>query len=401
MRKLYFLFFLTFALSSTQAQTSIKWESDINAALTKAKAAGKQVFVYAYLEDCPACQSVKPYWSNQEVAKKYNEGFINYKLNLAVASQVKFLDERKLRMPSFPQFMFFDGSGNLVHQSDNVLPPSAQRINAVADEGLNPNEWSSNYKKRFEAGDTDPKFLFRYGKYSLFEKDYSANHKVANALFSIYPKENLGTIDSYIILKDLVTDVDNGFFQYWIKNINLAAELEKNHGGKAGGEKETLGKVINLSITNPISKEYSSEKLTRIKTYMSQTGFGEYADPMLWEQEMLAYLREGKKTEALEVGEKLSLKIAKNGPFLVNLVRGYNDGFSDDSYVTSAANWLKVAKPQLKENSHLAEYYYQSAKLNQKAKKAELAKKDVLEALKYAKLAKVNLQKFEELQKSL
>ena len=390
---------LTFWLISLVAfaQTSVKWEPNISQALSKAKANNKVVFVYAYLVDCPACQSVAPFWNNPEIAKKFNDGFVNYKLNLAVAEQVKFLNDRNLRMPSYPQLMFFDANGNLIHQTTDVLPPSIEKLIGVANEGLDSNQWSSNYKKRYVAGDRDYTFLKKLAKYSVFMKDFEMNHKAANDLFEMYPKNELNSISSYILLRDIVTDVDNGFFQYWIKNLNSAADIERNYGGKVGGEKESLGKVISFSVMDSSSRNFSTEKLARIREYMKTVGAEEHADIVLWEPELLANLREGNKNQALEIGNKLSVKSPVNGPFLIYVSKVYTDVFPDNQYIPWAKNWLKMARPLLKQNSYLADFYFESARINQKENNAIEAKKNATEALKYAKLAKSDTRKFDAL----
>lgn len=391
--------FFTFCVWSllTHAQNnSVLWQADLNQAMTKAKAAGKLVFVEAYLPTCPACQAMEPNFSKKEVADKYNAGFINYKMDLSKPGARKFLDDKKIYVPSFPQFFFFDGDGKIVHQSE--ARPTLESVLDVANDALDKNNWSSNYKQRFESGDREFNFLVKYGVYTRVIMDTLQNHKVANELFQVFPKEDLGSNLSWLATKKVVTDIDNGFFKYWVEHIPQAAELEKN-AGHAGQEMGIFGGIVQNSIFTPRAKEYSTEKLTYLRECMNKIQAGQYADTYLWEFETIAKIREGKPDEALKIGEKMVQKFGQNGPSLIFIAKVFNDNFKDNTYINTANSWLNTAKPMLKENNHLAEYYYELARINKKEGKTDLTMKNATEALKYAKLAKIDLKKFEQFDK--
>src|SRR5690606_30287405 len=107
---------LLLAITLSTARAQVRWESDIQKALEKAGASGKLLFVEAYLPTCPACQAMEPNFADQAVAERFNAGFVNYKMDLSVQGARKFLDDRKIELPSFPQFLFFDAESRLVHQ---------------------------------------------------------------------------------------------------------------------------------------------------------------------------------------------------------------------------------------------------------------------------------------------
>lgn len=388
------LCFFSFSLSGQ----GVKWQPDISQALAKAKEEGKLLFVEAYLPTCPACQAVEPNFLKAEVATKYNTNFVNYKLNLSIEGARKFLDERKITMPSFPQFLFFDGDGKLVHQGE--VSPSPASINAVADDAINPNQWSSNFANRFNRGDRDFGFLVKYGVYSRLTMDTLGNQKAADALFEIFPKEDLGTETSWAATKKVVTSVDNGFFKYWIEHIPAAAAYEKK-GGHAGQEMNTLGGIVQSTLFSKEPRSYNTPKLTLMRTYMDKIGATQYADSYLWEHEVNAKIREGKKEEGLVIGKNMAQKFGGNGASLIFITKVFNDNFPDNSYLPLAQEWLKKSKPQLKENNHLAEYFYEAARVDLKLNDKIKAKTNIQEAIKYAKLAKADTKKFEALQSSL
>lgn len=100
------LFCLLWLSTGVFGQQGIQWEKDLSDALAKGKSTGKLVFVEAYLPTCPACKAMDPQFQNADVAKFYNQNFINYKMNLSIEGARGFLDERKIEIPSFPQFFF-------------------------------------------------------------------------------------------------------------------------------------------------------------------------------------------------------------------------------------------------------------------------------------------------------
>lgn len=397
LKKIFLLLIIN--ISPVLAQEKVQWEPDIQRALEKAKASGKLVFVEAYLPTCPACQAMEPNFSDREVVEKLNTGFVNYKMDLSVPGARKFLDDKRIKLPSFPQFLFFDGEGQLMHQGE--AHPTPASVLEVAADALDPEKWSSNYKMRFDQGYRDFSFLVKFGSYTRLTMDTLYNLKAVDALYEIFPKENLGGSLSWSVTKKVVTNTDNGFFLYWIDHVPQAGELEKA-AGHAGYEMTALGLIIEQTAYSAASKQqYTVEKVDLLKIYMEKVGAGQYADMFLWEHRMLANLREGKPVEALATGEKAVGLFRENGPSLIYVTRVFNDHFPDNAYIASATNWLKTARPLLKENSYLAEYHYELSRLNRRAEDVAGAEKNAAEALRLARLAKADTRKFEALLKEV
>lgn len=385
-----FLFFFFLCSSTLYAQTGINWEPDLETALSKGKANGKLVFVEAYLPTCPACKAMEPQFSHGAVAALYNENFVNYKMNLSIEGARGFLDERKIEIPSFPQFLFFNGAGELVHQGEAMPLPEA--VVALGKEALNPASWSSNFVKQFEGGNRDFDFLIKYGTYARVAKDPMASKKVTEALWTVFPKEQVGGNLSWQITKKVVNDTENEFFRYWIEHIPEAAAIEKAEG-QAGQEMQVLGRIVQQTLFSQESKNFSSDKIKVLELYMQKVGAGPYADAFLWEHRVRAALREGYYTAALEHGVKAVELYKQNGAAILYVVQVFTSHVPE--YVPATLTWLQWAYPMLKENNYLAEYFYQLSVISRKRGNLEESKKYAEEALAKAKLANVNLEKFE------
>ena len=376
---------------------TVTWTPDITEALAKAKATGKLLFVECYSPTCPICQSIEPYFSTPEIAERYNADFVSYKLDVGVAEPVKFLNDKNIWLPSFPQFLFFDGDGKLVHQGE--VTATTESILAVAADAKTPEKRTGNYKARFDKGDRDFDFLVKYGVYPRLVKDTVENRKVANALFEILPKNEINSETSWAATKKVVTSVDNGFFKHWINQMPRAAEFEKK-AGHAGQELHSLGAIVQTSIAKD-GKTYDTKQLAQVKDYIRKVGGGEYADTYVWEYETLANLREGKPAAALAIGKNMAAKFGNNGPSLVYITKVFNDHFPDNTFLPVAREWLNTAGPLVTELNHKAEYHYELARLNLKGGDKAAAAENAREAQKLAGSAGTDLKKFNELVNSV
>ena len=386
------------AVDATINKNEVTWNKSIDDALAQAKASGKLLFVECYSPTCPVCMSIEPFFKKTEVATKYNSRFINYKLDVGNAEQVKFLNAHNIWLPSFPQFLYFDGDGKLLHQAE-VTPDIKSLVNAAETAEI-PEKRAENFKARFEKGERNVELLVQLAAFCRLTKDTATNLVAASELFNIYPKDQVGTETGWKITKKCVSDIDNGFAKYWFDHSKEAAAIETKEG-HAGNENNILGGIIQASLYSPRGQKYGTDKINLIKQYMAKSGAGQYAEGVTWEYETKALIREGKPEQALVIGDRMAAKFATNGQSLVYIARIFNDFYPNKNYATKAAAWLSKAKPLLKEDKFLAEYYFESAKLNQKSGDLAKAKADAQQARNLAAKAQVDLTKFSALLEKL
>lgn len=354
-------------------KTQITWNKDINDVLAQAKQSGKMIFVECYSPTCPVCISMEPFFKKPEVATKYNSNFINYKLDVGIAEQVKFLGDRNIWLPSFPQFLFFDSDGKLVHQADVVADVSS--MTKAADMALNTEKRSGSYAERFKKGERSVDFLMNYAAYCRLTKDTLNNTSAADELFKIYPQDQVGTETGWKITKKCVSDLDNGFAKYWFDHVPVAKAFESKDGHD-GNENNILGQMVQYSLFSPKAKTFSVAKINLIKSYMGRIGAGQYADVSAWEAELNALIRENKLEAAIGVGDKISKKFLTNGQSLIYITKVFNDLFPNASYAPKAKIWMATAKPLLKGDTLQSQYYYENARFNLKMGDKVAAKAD-------------------------
>lgn len=398
MKKTYLLVVCVLLTQFTFAQ-GINWEPDIETAFKKAKAANKLVYVECYLPTCPICMSFEPILKSAKVGEFFNNNFINYKLNGEKAEQVKFLNSKNINLPNFPLFLFFDPEENLVHQSE-AGEPKEDGVISIGKIALDPEKRASSYKKRYDAGERDLNFLISYAYYSRVVRDTATNLAVAKTVFDVFPKEDLNSPISWAVTKKVVEDIDNGFALYWFDHLQEAKNFEAA-GGHAGGEQNIFGVIIQSSLYSQRGQAYSSAKINKIKEYMNKVGFGQYAEGATWQFEAKALVREGQTGKAMVVVDNFAKKLATNGAAQTFIASYVLDITTDKTYVPQAEKYLAVARPLLKDNAQLTEYYYQSARVKQRKGDIVTAKKDLLEAKKYATLGKIDLKKINDLEAGL
>ncbi len=380
--------------TKTVNTNAVSWYKSIEQAMADAKAQNKMLFVECFTPTCPICMSMEPIFKKPEVIKKYNSDFINYKLDVGIAEQVKFLTSKNIVLASFPQFLYFDANGTLVHQADVVADPKS--FITAADNAQNTATRSASFKERFAKGERGLDFLINYAAFARLSKDTLANFAAADEIFKIYPKDQLSSETSWKIAKKCVTDLDNGFAQHWFKNVATAAAFEKKDGHD-GAEMNILGTMIQFCLYGQKGKTYSVAKLQEVKKYMGIANAGQYADVATWELEARALIRENRGKDALALGERIFTKFKDNPASLIYIAKVFNDDYKDNTYGPTMKKWLERIKVVVKEETNLVDYYFESARYSKKMGDLEGAKNAATQGRTLAAKLKTDLGRFNDL----
>jgi thioredoxin 1 len=99
-------------------------------ALDEAKASGKIIFIDAYTDWCGPCKVMsKNVFTNPDVAKVFNEKFINLKIEMEKNSDGPEI-ARLYKVSAYPTLIFVDGSGRAVKKA--IGYKSAEELIAIA-----------------------------------------------------------------------------------------------------------------------------------------------------------------------------------------------------------------------------------------------------------------------------
>ena len=297
-RPFYILLFFLHSAVYTDAQ-GVNFQPTLQTAFEKATEQNKLVFIEYYNADCPVCKKLEPVFSDTALAKFYNQHFINYKLNTENIKKEDslFMDHTGLKLETVPWFIFFSSNKDFVHYS-GTKPEIAYLIN-IGNTALNPDERSASLAGKYTAGDRSIKTLYAYSNLLQLYKNDSLRTIIADELFNVFPKEQLGTEKSYVITKNAVTSIDNGFFRYWINHTNDIKVLEKN--AASAHPVNVLGNILLKSINSAERKNWGLQKINTVKEMIVKSRLGSDPDAFFWEQEAALLVNEKRTTEALQL----------------------------------------------------------------------------------------------------
>ncbi len=289
---------ILFLLSSIQwiYSQSVQFEKSIATAFEKAKANNKIVFIEYYNTDCSICKSIEPLFDNPEIAAFYNSNFVNYKMNLKnglKGPDSLFMAQTKLKFSGVPFFLFFDYSKNFIHYSG--AKNDVNYILNIGKKALNKEERLGNVENKYNAGDRSIKTLYSYTDLLQLQQDYAMANKVTSQLYEVYPKQNLSSHQSYLILKNAVTSIDNGFFKYWYENKDKLTGFEK--GSNSGTEIKLLEQIVIQSIRNE-KQDWDLSKIKEVKQMTVNLGMSKDGNDFLWEDEVSLLLKYKENDEA-------------------------------------------------------------------------------------------------------
>ena len=255
----------------------LQFEKNLSGAFEKAKLERKPVFIEYYNSDCPVCIKVsKLFDTNEKVADFYSKSFVNYRIDTHEMSKSDslFIVSTKLSFTSIPYFLFFDSNENLLHVS--AINVDADALISTGVKALNPTERTSGLAYKYRKGDRSIKTLYAYSQLVQLYNNDSLATVLADDLYKSFPKSDLGNKKSYTITKNCVNSIENGFFKFWIKNLDKLDEVEsEKHKGEG---KEMLGEIVRKSIFSKERKNWSQKKIAEVKKYILLTGLSKNPD---------------------------------------------------------------------------------------------------------------------------
>jgi len=215
MKKIFLLpLFVSGLLINAQTKQIIFETGLVSAALDKAKKENKLVFIDAYTTWCGPCKSMaKNVFTNDTVADYFNKTFINYKMDMEKGEGVEFA--KKYQVKCYPNLLFIDGDGNLIHRGAGGLAP--RFFIELASNSLNPDKAFTSQKNNIEKAGINESNVLSYVQMMAnscldpFEpvKNYLAKTK----------NEELTKRTNWILLRDYMSDIQNPSLQYFISHI--------------------------------------------------------------------------------------------------------------------------------------------------------------------------------------
>ncbi len=166
---------LTFSLAGRSAGIEF-FHGTWAEALAKAEAEDKLIFIDAYASWCGPCKRMSAnVFPEQKAGDFYNANFINIKYDMEKEESADFRAAHG-SVRSYPTLLYVNAKNEVVHKS--VGGKSVESLIMTGNEALAKLDDVESMRARWEAGDRDARFAFKYVR-ALVRRD--ENHlKVAN-----------------------------------------------------------------------------------------------------------------------------------------------------------------------------------------------------------------------------
>ena len=262
------IYVILFLVATILGNAQVKFENSVADAFKIAQQQNKPVFVEYYNSDCSVCKRLQTLLSkDSSVSEYYNANFVNYAINTfdELSDDEKHLiSDANLHFDSVPVLLFFDKNKNFLHYS--IGDVSADAVINDAKKALLSDYNAAGLKAKYDSGDRSIRTLYAYSNLLVIYKDQELLKKVTQQLFESFNKDELSTKKSYLILKRIVNSSENGFFQYWITNLDNLKDFET--GPHAGTEHSYLSKIVLTELAAPNVKSWGKSKKDTFKNYI-------------------------------------------------------------------------------------------------------------------------------------
>lgn len=300
MRKIFsIILYILIPFHFTFGQT-LKFETSLDKAFQKAEKENKIVFIKYYNDDCTVCKSIEPLFSNPKMMDFYEKNFVSYSINTKNElnqQENHLLLSNSIHLTGVPYFLFFDSQKQFIHYSG--AKNDLEYLISIAETAMDEEKRTGSLAQKFTNGDRSIRTLYAYSNLLQIQNKLDKNDEVTNELFKVYPKHNLPTHQSYLILKNNILDIENGFFKFWYQNQDRLIGMEK--GSNKGNEKLILENILLKSVQSDRKNHWDLSVLNEVEKMLLKMNIT--TDPLefLWEQKLNHYLRENKGSDSKEL----------------------------------------------------------------------------------------------------
>lgn len=239
MRKILLALLLGVFTLSLAAQ-GIKFEEnhDLYAALAKAKAENKLVFIDAYAEWCGPCKVMaRDIFPQKEVGDFFNTRFINLKLDMEKGDNVALAKKYEVR--AYPTYLFLDSDGKLVHKGLGSMP-AAQFVEVAKVAADTENNYAA-LSKKIKSGDRSYATIKKFLDQNPYD---TGNGALVDSYFQTLSENQIYTQENWDMFNNYVNDISSESFRFFIENREKIA-------GFIGKDK------TDQKITNALSAAYN------------------------------------------------------------------------------------------------------------------------------------------------
>lgn len=216
--------------------------------------AGKQqkmIFVDVYTDWCGPCKQMDKFvFPEEEVGKRYNPGFISYKLNAEKGEGIKIAGNFNIR--AYPTFLYLDSEGYLIMKK--IGETDVAGLTRLADSALRIAEKSTpaNMEKSFRNGNREPAFLRRYiTRLTQLDQD---NTPALDEYFKALPYADLKKEETLLFLGNNVFSTQSCSFVFLMEHYPSLSQAAKDQL-----QDRLYAQIVGRSIPNALTQKRFTE----------------------------------------------------------------------------------------------------------------------------------------------
>lgn len=186
----------------------------------KAKKENKLVFIDAYTSWCGPCKWMAAnVFTNDTVADYFNKTFINAKIDMEKGEGPEIAKKYDVRC--YPNFLFLDGDGKLVHRGAGGLP--VKQFIELAQNASDPKKNYSHLAEEFASKKNNPEFLLEY--INVTSTTCLPIDELLADYFKTQKEEDLSNRANWGAIRDFSEDYKSREFAYLLKHVDVYRKL--------------------------------------------------------------------------------------------------------------------------------------------------------------------------------
>ncbi|MCD6017643.1 MAG: thiol:disulfide interchange protein [Bacteroidetes bacterium] len=339
---------------------------------TKALKENKLIFIDAFTTWCGPCkQMAKNVFTNDEVADHYNKNFVNAKIDMEKGEGIELA--KKYQVQCYPNLLFIDGNGNLVHRIAGSM--TAKDFIALAEETKVPEKQFAYYSKNYEANKSNTDFLLKY--IEAREATCLQSDEIVKDYFLQQKEEDLTSKANWDMILNQVNDPDSREFKYLVANKKKFEDLYSSKVVDGKIDAVNQNQLMNIIRTQPFNESKYAETKKNIEVMnMPNT------KRIFFESDLsLAQVNKDWNSYAKLAIENVDQYYLKDGDALNNIAWTFYEKVEDKEALLKAEAWAKKACELNKTYANLDTY----AAVLYKTGKKELALQTANKAIETAK----------------
>ncbi|WP_171974467.1 thioredoxin family protein [Cellulophaga omnivescoria] len=360
----------------------VKWKK----ALKMAEKANKPIFVDAYTTWCGPCKIMdRDVFTNKDVAKFFNDNFINLKMDMEKGEGIKLKTDWQIE--AFPTLLYFDESGTIIHRVVGAY--DVEEFLEYSKMALQDDKVAINLQRRYDNGERNGVFIYDYLVSLRLGYHKDLERSVALDYISSLTNKELLEKDNWKVLKHFMKDPNSKEFQYLVNN---ADKLKETNGNKEVDD--MLYKIIADKIQTWTywygKKPFETEKEAALIDFLQSSEYKD-APGLLGKLLINKFKRLEDKSQYIEtIDYVVKFNLTSDTADIVNYVNTIVNTYESDVAWAKALKWIQIAENKETKIEHKAAIL--TAKSNVLAKlgnktEAELAQLAAQKADKEAEAA--------------